>query len=149
MKQRICSKCKVEKPINEFHQRNSQSNAYRGECKNCRLEKGRERNFLKREEISLRRKERTHGIDPITYTKMLKEQKNSCAICKIPFEDKLLILSDGRRITRYTAAIDHNHETGKIRGLLCNSCNVGLGYFKDNPTYLQRSIIYLDLNNVF
>ena len=44
-------------------------------------------------------------------------------------------------------SVDHNHITGKIRGLLCSSCNVGLGVFKDSPDLLRKAIKYLDDND--
>lgn len=42
--------------------------------------------------------------------------------------------------------VDHNHETGKVRGMLCQKCNFGLGFFEDNIPYLERAIIYLEKN---
>ena len=43
----------------------------------------------------------------------------------------------------YDFHIDHDHETGEIRGLLCNTCNLGLGHFKDNPALLEAAVQYL------
>ena len=66
------------------------------------------------------------------YVSMLESQGNCCAICKTPasnFEKRM--------------AIDHCHRTGKIRGILCNSCNLGLGCFKDSLDYLDKAIMYL------
>lgn len=59
---------------------------------------------------------------------LLEKQDGRCAICP-----NLL----------YSPCLDHDHETGEIRGALCDTCNRGLGYFYDNPTYLARAIEYL------
>jgi hypothetical protein len=68
---------------------------------------------------------------------MLEEQDNKCAICK---SDNLM--------HRTKWHVDHCHETGKIRGLLCTLCNVGLGSFKDNKEFLKCAIEYLDGSNI-
>lgn len=71
-----------------------------------------------------------HGLKRFEYEEMLFKQKGGCAICKqAPGLKKL--------------AVDHCHSTGKIRGLLCTSCNISLGGFKDNVNYLTRAIEYL------
>lgn len=57
-------------------------------------------------------------------------QGNACAICKEPFAK--------------TPHVDHDHETGNIRGLLCPMCNSGIGYFKDDPLRLRVAIEYLE-----
>jgi hypothetical protein len=64
---------------------------------------------------------------------LLKEQNNSCAICGINGEELKRKLS-----------VDHNHETNQVRGLLCNSCNLGLGQFKDSVVFLSYAIEYLE-----
>lgn len=73
-----------------------------------------------------------YKINLLKYNEILKEQDYKCAICGIP-ECNLTI----------SMAVDHNHETGNIRGLVCNSCNKGIGLFKDNIELLQFAINYL------
>jgi hypothetical protein len=63
---------------------------------------------------------------------LLMRQDFKCAIC------------GGDFIFAKSVAIDHNHQTGTIRGALCNRCNVGLGYFKDDVELLQKAIDYLN-----
>ena len=72
------------------------------------------------------------------YKQMLKEQNNLCAICGMPETRKLPKSDKVRSLT-----IDHNHETGEVRGLLCHHCNVGIGHFKDDIERLQKGIDYL------
>ncbi len=63
------------------------------------------------------------------YQLMLNEQQGRCAICQNLAKGKLVI--------------DHDHSSGEVRGLLCPSCNLGLGHFFDNPSFLRRAIEYL------
>jgi hypothetical protein len=63
---------------------------------------------------------------------MLEEQEHKCAICLTSDTDLDKLLS-----------VDHCHTTGKIRGLLCNNCNLALGNFKDNLNSLENAIKYL------
>lgn len=75
---------------------------------------------------------KTYGIDNIQYSKMLEEQKYRCAIC----------LTDQNDLNK-PLFVDHCHKSSKIRGLLCNRCNTGLGMFQDNIQNLQRALGYL------
>jgi len=65
----------------------------------------------------------------IEYSTMLQKQNNACALCLVVFKN--------------TPHIDHCHNTGKIRGLLCDKCNKGLGFFDDDKIKLKRAIKYL------
>lgn len=77
------------------------------------------------------------GITLADYAEMATAQDNKCAICNQPETEK--------RNGRVKAlAVDHDHATGKIRGLLCTMCNKGLGKFKDNRDFLLTAIRYLD-----
>ena len=66
----------------------------------------------------------------IEYNKLLKKQNKKCAICESKKGSKNL-------------AVDHCHKTGKIRGLLCNKCNRGLGYLGDSIKIIKRALKYL------
>ena len=71
------------------------------------------------------------------YADLLDGQGSVCAICNQPETRK----SNGDQIKRL--AIDHDHKTNEIRGLLCHDCNVGIGYFKDDVSILLKAIYYL------
>lgn len=65
------------------------------------------------------------------YEGLHEAQSGLCLICGRPSKtDRLL-------------AVDHDHTTGEVRGLLCNECNVGLGMFEDQPEWLERAAQYV------
>lgn len=69
------------------------------------------------------------------YDAMLRRQDGKCAICvEAP--------------TKHNLSIDHDHHTGKVRGLLCGNCNRALGLFRDNVSRLRRAITYLETSNI-
>lgn len=76
------------------------------------------------------RRRRYFNLTPEKHADMLKKQNNGCAIC-------------GSSKGKKNFAVDHCHKTGMVRGLLCSSCNTGLGFFKDNPQNLENAIKYL------
>lgn len=76
---------------------------------------------------------KVYGISIEQYHAMLKDQKYCCAICKKTAEEEIRSLN-----------VDHCHTTGKVRGLLCSSCNKALGSFKDSKDILNSAIVYLD-----
>ena len=70
-----------------------------------------------------------YNISLEDYNKMLINQNNKCDICRIGFNNLV---------------VDHCHTTGKVRGLLCNGCNSGIGFFKENKVTILNSIEYLN-----
>jgi len=88
-----------------------------------------------------RRLKREYGITPEDFTRMLGEQNGRCAICGTEIKGILEPLLDGLRTGIH---IDHDHATGKVRGLLCGPCNKGLGHFKDNLARMRAAIDYLE-----
>jgi hypothetical protein len=81
------------------------------------------------------------GITYLDYYYLLESQNGVCAICGK--EETLRHFKYG---TLLDLAVDHDHKTGKVRGLLCSDCNKGIGIFQDNPERLQTAINYLNRN---
>ena len=79
-----------------------------------------------------------YGITYQEYLGLEAKQNGVCALCKQP-ETQV----DTRRNKLKRLAVDHSHETGTVRGLLCHECNTGLGKFKDSPALLKAAIKYL------
>ena len=85
-------------------------------------------------EITYRYKDnlkRRYNLEVEDYLAMSDEQQGACAICR-------------QYVPRLN--VDHCHDSGKVRGLLCQNCNTGLGKFKDNIQYLADAISYLAKN---
>lgn len=109
-------------------------------CKSCLLKLLKSKYCpIKRKQKLIREQQRTRnndikkkfGITQDQYLLILEKQDFKCAIC-----------SKLKSSTNFD--IDHCHKTGKIRGLLCRSCNLGLGYFKDSPNLLNKAALYID-----
>ena len=88
-----------------------------------------------KEAVSASNRKRKYGISSEEYDTMLEEQDNKCKICLVSFTN----------LSPQHIHTDHCHTTNKIRGLLCNFCNVGLGHFKDDPKLLLKASIYLNI----
>lgn len=82
-----------------------------------------------------------YGITQELFDKIIEEQNGICPICERSQEEWK---DEGRKGAAGQWHIDHDHETGKIRGCLCYSCNIGLGKFSDNPNILIKAIEYLE-----
>ena len=79
-----------------------------------------------------------YGLSKEQYETMVKDQDGKCAICKKEEKEK-----DGQRGTALNLSVDHCHKTGKVRGLLCRQCNIGIGRLQESIEVLQSAIDYL------
>jgi hypothetical protein len=130
-----CPICGELKERSEFYKWKSRQDGLTAYCKICFNKKNKEwfkenpdkLPTLKEKRIYSRNK--NFGISEKEYEQMLVEQNNKCAICKIQIG--------------WEAAVDHCHNTDKIRGLLCRKCNLGLGAFKDNIETIRKAILYV------
>lgn len=77
---------------------------------------------------------RTYGLEWLDFLALIEKQGGTCAICKLP--PSIDVLDRAWQI-------DHDHKTGKVRGLLCRHCNWALGHFNDDVNTLQAAINYL------
>lgn len=74
-----------------------------------------------------------YGMTPAELQSLLLSQDGVCAICRHANPDGVAL------------AIDHCHETGRVRGLLCSACNLGLGLMRDDPERMLRAVAYLTI----
>lgn len=136
---KYCTKCKVEKPLSEFHRWASTPDGYHYNCKDCKRAYRKANDQLPH---NLARTKAYHfqykyGISVDDYDSMFTEQSGVCAICGQVETHR------GRSGNVVPLAVDHDHDTGRVRGLLCHACNVTLGNVKDSVDRLQRAIDYL------
>lgn len=163
-----CFVCEEIKPLSEFHKQKNRSDGYKNHCKECRKNK-RKKNYNQLEKrctscyeikpkteeffykkpnkgnlreiyraeckscnvkrsVALKRKY-NYGITEEEYKRMFSVQNGRCEICLIE---------------KTELDVDHCHTSGKIRALLCRSCNLALGGFKDNIQYLRNATKYLE-----
>lgn len=135
---KTCSICGEEKSYENFSIRND-SGKYRMDCRACNAIASSRRYHeiskdpLLAKERAKRRKEYNlyhyYSITKEDYERMYNEQEGSCKICRDPVGDGLYV--------------DHCHKTGTVRGLLCLTCNSGIGYLKEDITVLENAIDYL------
>ena len=81
-----------------------------------------------------------YGFTLREYNQLFQQQGGCCAICRKP---ETASNKYGTRVL----AVDHDHKTGKVRGLLCDRCNRMVGFAKENTTVLQKAIKYLEFHN--
>ena len=143
-----CTKCGKTKPLSKFSKRAQSQDGYQLWCKKCTKEYRREyysanaeqakvhnKSQYKRNPIIARRSflKRAYGLTLADYDVMLEAQGNRCVICgKTPEEE-------GERLS-----VDHDHETGRVRGLLCDDCNRAIGMLGESTQRLRSAANYLE-----
>ncbi len=161
---RACTRCGETKAPSEFFSRKSKTGEYRilrSLCRVCTSTEAKERRarlgdrMRAQERASWRKNfeknghsKRVSGLDwrlrkvfGLTlgeYMQKLQEQNHACAICETPLQP---VSAQAER--HKTACVDHDHRTGKIRGLLCNPCNLAVGYMGDSLARVAALGAYL------
>ena len=136
-----CTKCKQVKSIESFYRRNNRKpGSTRPECIDCnKASKARPPKPKRtKTDIHLQCK---YGISEVDYLKICEQAEYKCQICKqdkIPTSDKTT-----HKDRKQVLMVDHCHDTGIVRGVLCHKCNTGLGLFEDNIISLQNATDYL------
>ena len=133
---KLCPDCGETKPLDEFYDDKSKSNGKRSYCKPCGYARAvayREANREKYAETQRRNSlKRRYGITVEQYDEMLAEQDGKCACCGTT--------EPGGHGGFH---VDHCHDTGEVRGLLCHSCNAAIGGLGDNLEGVWNAMLYL------
>jgi len=119
---RKCPSCSTTKRKSEFAKDRSRPDGCQRRCKDC-----------SNTSTALRARWRKYGFDGDAWDKAWEASGGKCAICDMPLGEP----------PSYNLAVDHDHETGAVRGLLCTCCNLMIGYAGDRPDILQRAQEYL------
>ena len=153
---KYCNGCRKDLSVNEFRTRpkakGSLERVLRSRCKKCealggeKYRKGnpdkvkRARKEYRKENLSrvrmwaVRTAWKKRGFDPDEVEKFICSRQPLCEIC-------------GEKANGKALAVDHCHRTNKLRGLLCENCNNGLGRFKDSPSLLRKAASYLETSS--
>jgi len=144
-----CSRCQEEKPFDLFCKHKGRKDGHNNNCREC-VKKYTDENIetvrkyksdyyyenrekiIKKDRVNhLRRK---YGVTQEWYDEQLKLQDGGCKICGTK--------DPGKGLKHFH--VDHSHETGKVRGLLCHSCNTGIGLFKEDVNLIEKAIEYVN-----
>ena len=157
MPEKVCNACKIKMPLSKFSLNRGEKDGHRTMCKTCSSERRRKpdkesRERIKQSSLNYFRKHpekyrnfkliTRHGITQDDYMELFNRQKGVCLICG----NKETMINKKTNAIKFLV-VDHDHKTGKTRGLLCNACNVGLSRFRDNPEYLREAARYIENNN--
>lgn len=140
---KVCSKCKVEKPYSDFYNSAKSKDGRGNRCKSCdKIVRSTSRSRSPATQLGYRRRTllRNYELTLEDYELMLSMQNYACAICGTtnPVGE-----GNATKYNSFSFAVDHNHATNEVRGLLCNPCNRGLGFFKDSQDLLKSALLYL------
>lgn len=152
-----CPHCNTTKPLDAFGKDRHSRDGLTYWCRECRNARSREQkdkdfyrkhherhkeykaDYYKRPEVVRRVRNqqlmKSFGISIDEYEKLWAKQKGLCAICEQP----------ERTVRTGNLCVDHNHQTGVVRGLLCSHCNRGIGLLHDDPRILRKAIRYLNV----
>lgn len=139
-----CPYCGKDRLFSDFYKDRGRADGVSYSCRECLKISSKEIREDKpgkvrrsRREVILRSK---YNISQQDYDLLLSSQGNKCCICGTSAES---YTRSGKSVP---LAVDHCHSTGKVRGLLCNQCNIGIGNLKDNPEVIKNALEYLLLH---
>ncbi|MFI6192605.1 endonuclease VII domain-containing protein [Streptomyces sp. NPDC051136] len=112
-----CPQCSETKPHAEWERNKTTSDGWSSYCRECRAERNRASHF-----------KRKYNLTEAERDQLVADQGGVCCIC----------------LAAPAAHVDHCHETGRVRGVLCFSCNAALGQFKDRPDAIRRAAAYVE-----
>lgn len=147
----VCTSCNEWLNIDNFREKGEYANGdtqYVAHCRACENKRNLERYHVKYKGNPARVSsykytlKTNYGLTQQDFQTMFDSQQGKCAICATVLYN-VFTVSDGKR-----GCVDHCHHTGKVRGLLCNMCNSGIGKLKDDPKLIRKALVYLEKNSL-
>lgn len=160
---RTCSVCGETKPVTDFYRysgRQGRQGGYMRRCKRCQVRQSselrkarytleqraasqREYNRRRPDHVKLANRIKSrYGLTIDEWQALLDSQGQSCAVCRLHIDE---LPDDGRNTKMH---VDHCHDTGRVRGLLCSACNRALGCFRDDPHAMRAAANYVESSGV-
>lgn len=145
---RICTRCRVPQPLNGFAKNRCAPGGRSLWCRSCRAQYKREwrrtnperaraqdrrRNLRRKGTSGDYKRLKQYGLSRDAFQFLLRLQRSACAVCQMVFGNTKSL----------GPHVDHDHSTGRVRGLLCNNCNRALGLLNDSPSVLIAAAEYL------
>jgi len=122
---RICTKCKIEKPITAFYKSNRATGVRNYQCIQCRKES------YNSKSATYSRIRRNYKLSKVDYEFLIKKRRGKCSLCK-------------KKVSKLN--IDHDHQTDIVRDLICSDCNFFIGFLEKRAHLLKKAIRYLKFN---
>lgn len=140
---KTCTRCRQEKPVAAFgvSRQGVGGPVYRTRCRQCQSAAAQQWHWENADRSAANRRRQDlakYGLTLEQYEVMLDEQGGVCAICG---QDEPA--AHGRTGKKFLLSVDHCHETGRVRGLLCQKCNRAVGLLGDRVDLLEKAIAYL------
>lgn len=122
-----CSRCGIEQSLTSFHK--STARGTQAWCRAC----CHEYRVAHRRQNAKAARLRNYGLTASEFEALLADQSNCCASCRDPLSD-----------VAHDVHVDHCHETGVVRGVLCRHCNIALGHLRDSPERIRALLRYIE-----
>lgn len=126
---KTCKNCNEPKGLFEFYAHPTTKDRLFLRCKECEKARAKADYRSNPSKARDRKLKNSYGLDREAFDDMIRNQENRCAICETEMS---------------RPHVDHDHKSLKVRGLLCNHCNLGLGHFFDNTQLLAKALQYLE-----
>ena len=139
-----CKKCGVKKVLGDFCKKLQNLDGRDGSCKDCRtlVQKA---HYIKNLDPKRDQRYKTkYGISLSVYNNMLEAQGSRCAVCAAHVVENL---RGKKKKKNEHFCVDHNHDTGAVRGLLCHRCNKAIGLLGDSSLTCHNAFQYLEIHD--
>lgn len=149
---KVCTKCGVDQPLTHYYPHKGMSDGLKKECKTCRGEYSREYYQKNAERVkAASRLWRERNPDKVEAQRRVSRERNlnilyKYGLSQVQFEQMVLDQNGRCKICERAKklVVDHNHDTGEVRGLLCHGCNTGLARV-ENVEFRERALAYLEV----